>query len=91
MGQPLCCSAISKEQKIRVAAAAIANARGARRGVPEIVNILSLIPRKLVEEVTDDATAAVEAIDRLEQSALQQGTSADVPPQATTKTAEVQK
>lgn len=48
--------------EVRVAAAAIANARGMRRGVPTITNILDLIPKHLVDEVTEDAEAALEAV-----------------------------
>lgn len=54
------------EYQILKSAAAIANARGMRRGVPEIVNILDLLPEKLREEVIEDATAALEAIEPLE-------------------------
>jgi hypothetical protein len=36
-------------------AAAIANARGMRRGVPTIKNILDILPAKLRDEVLDDA------------------------------------
>lgn len=36
-------------------AEAIANARGMRRGVPTISNILDMLPEKLVDEVMDDA------------------------------------
>ena len=43
------------------AAAAIANARGDRRGVPEIVNILDMLPEKLRDEVLEDAEAALTA------------------------------
>lgn len=43
-------------------ATAIANARGGRRGVPPIVNILDVLPEKLVNEVLDDADAVIDAI-----------------------------
>lgn len=46
---------------IEAAAAAIANARGGRRGVPEIVNILDMLPEKLRDEVPQDAEAALKA------------------------------
>lgn len=46
---------------IHVAAAAIANARINRRGSPSITNVLDILPHKLVEEVTEDATAALQA------------------------------
>ena len=38
-----------------IIASAIANARGMRRGVPTISNVLDLLPEKLREEVMDDA------------------------------------
>jgi hypothetical protein len=44
------------------AAAAIANARGARRGMPAIVNVLELLPEKLRAEVLDDAEAVLAAL-----------------------------
>jgi hypothetical protein len=47
---------------VDIAAAAIANARGNRRGVPNIINILEILPPSLVEEVTEDAKAALEAV-----------------------------
>ncbi|MCF8533865.1 MAG: hypothetical protein K9G48_12735 [Reyranella sp.] len=47
--------------QVRAAAAAIANARGGRRGMPPIANILDVLPRNLVDEVIEDATAALEA------------------------------
>jgi hypothetical protein len=43
-------------------AAAIANARGGRRGVPTVKNILDVLPQKLVDEVMDDARAAIDAV-----------------------------
>jgi len=53
-------SAITREM-IEAAAAAIANARGGRRGVPEIVNILDMLPEKLRDEVLEDAEVALKA------------------------------
>lgn len=47
--------------QIRSAAAAIANARGGRKGVPVISNILDVLPPKLVDEVLEDAKAALDA------------------------------
>lgn len=44
-------------------AAAIANARGARRGVPKIKNILDVLPAKLRDEVMDDADAVIAELD----------------------------
>lgn len=50
-----------RERRVRAAAAAIANARGNRRGVPTIINILDLLPRHLVDEVMEDARVALQA------------------------------
>lgn len=50
--------------QIRAAAAAIANARGARRGAPPISNILELLEErmpKLYAEVMEDAREALAA------------------------------
>jgi hypothetical protein len=52
---------IFSDEQIRAAAAAIANARGARRGVPHVINILELLPPKLLDEVMEDAKVALEA------------------------------
>ena len=56
----------SPEPMIQAAAAAIANARGGRRGMPPVANILDMLPRKLVDEVTEDASAALLAADEAE-------------------------
>lgn len=48
-------------EQIEAAATAIANARGARRGMPPISNILDALPEKLRQEVFDDALAALTA------------------------------
>jgi hypothetical protein len=48
-------------KEIRAAATAIANARGNRRGVPTITNILEALPKKLFDEVMEDAEAALRA------------------------------
>jgi len=53
-------STITREM-IEAAAAAIANARGGRRGAPEIVNVLDILPEKLLAEVMEDAEAALKA------------------------------
>ena len=45
-----------------VIAAAIANARGGRRGMPPIKNILDLLPAKLQDEVLDEALAVIDAL-----------------------------
>lgn len=50
------------ETQISQAATAIANARGGRRGVPEISNILEILPPKLRQEVREDASAALQAV-----------------------------
>jgi hypothetical protein len=47
--------------EIVAAAAGIANARGGRRGMPPIANILELLPLELLDEVLDDAEAALTA------------------------------
>ncbi|CAA2366780.1 hypothetical protein [Xanthomonas phage Fontebon] len=47
--------------QVKRAAAAIANARGGRRGVPAITNVLDILPPHLLAEVTEDAQAALEA------------------------------
>ena len=47
---------------VTIIAAAIANARGNRRGVPTITNILDMLPQKLRDEVMDDAQAVWRAI-----------------------------
>jgi hypothetical protein len=60
--------ALERDQLLRItpaqltaAAAAIANARGGRRGLPPISNILEALPANLVAEVTADAEAAIAA------------------------------
>ena len=45
-----------------IAAAAIANERGGRRGMPPITNVLELLPDNLLEEVMGDAKAVLEAV-----------------------------
>lgn len=47
---------------IEAAAAAIANARGGRRGAPEIRNVLTILPEKLLAEILEDAEAALKAV-----------------------------
>lgn len=49
--------------RLQAAAAAIANARGMRRGAPTISNILDALPQKLFAEVVEDAQAALDAAD----------------------------
>lgn len=52
-------------------AAAIANARAGRRGMPEIINVLDVLPQKLRDEVRDDADAVLQALaaELIEESA----------------------
>jgi len=45
-----------------LAAAAIANQRGGRRGMPPITNVLELLPNNLLEEVKEDAQAVLRAV-----------------------------
>ena len=48
-------------ERLRREAAAIANQRVMRRGSPAIANVLDVLPQKLLDEVLDDARAALEA------------------------------
>jgi hypothetical protein len=48
---------------IKLIAEAIANARGVRRGVPAITNILDVLPSQLRTEVTLDAKAVLDALE----------------------------
>jgi hypothetical protein len=41
---------------------ALANARGMRRGAPEIVNVLSMLSDKVLEEFRDDARAVLQCL-----------------------------
>ena len=52
----------TKSACIRIVAECIANARGMRRGIPPITNILDLLPDKLRAEVMDDADMAVSGL-----------------------------
>ena len=52
-------------EQIKAAANAIANARGARRGAPRVVNILDILPQNLRDEVMEDAEAALTAANEL--------------------------
>ncbi|XYD09879.1 hypothetical protein R1A27_04840 [Methylobacterium sp. NMS12] len=48
--------------RLREAAAAIANNRAARgHGAPAIANVLDILPQKLLDEVVEDAMAALDA------------------------------
>ncbi len=48
-------------EQIKLAAAAIANARVMRRGSPPIANVLEILPPKLLAEVMEDAESALKA------------------------------
>ena len=50
------------QQAIDKAAAAIANARIGRRGSPAISNVLDILPPKLLDEVREDAEAALNTL-----------------------------
>ena len=56
---------MAMQAEIEAAAAAIANARGGRRGAPSISNVLDVLKKiqggKLYDEVMEDARAALEA------------------------------
>lgn len=52
----------SEEARIHQVACAILNARGNRRGVPTIANILDLVPVPIADEARDDARAVLAAI-----------------------------
>lgn len=56
---------MTEQAEIEAAAAAIANARGARRGAPAVSNILEVLKKiaggKLYDEVMEDARLALEA------------------------------
>lgn len=47
------------EAQVLAVATRLANNRGNRRGVPDVVNILDVLPQKLREEVMDDARSAI--------------------------------
>jgi hypothetical protein len=60
---------MSTRQEIEIAAAAIANVRAGRRGAPAVGNVLEVLrvfkDGKLLNEVMEDARAAIEAVDEL--------------------------
>lgn len=58
-----------QSRMLQAAAAAIANARGGRRGAPPIANILEVLPPNLLAEVTEDAGAALAAADKVLEAA----------------------
>lgn len=47
---------------VAAAAAAMANARGARRGAPAITNVLDVLPEAIFDDLVDDARAVVAAL-----------------------------
>lgn len=49
-------------ENVKKAAAAIANERGMRSGVPKINNILDMLPDRLCKEVMQEAEAALRAV-----------------------------
>jgi hypothetical protein len=58
------------DEAVRAAAAAIANCRGMRRGVPAVANILEMLQsmprtRHLYDEVMEDAREALQAAARV--------------------------
>lgn len=64
---------MSADYRIEAAAAAIANARGARKGVPKIANILAVLKegrrtQAIHDEVMEDAAAALAAADRARET-----------------------
>lgn len=48
-------------EMIEAAAAALANIRGGRRGMPEVANVLDMLPKHLRDELVEDAKAALHA------------------------------
>ena len=61
----------ASDKEVEAAAAAIANARGGRRGAPAVSNILDLLRKisggKLYEEVMEDARAALAAAEAVRE------------------------
>lgn len=47
--------------RLRAAAAAIANARAARRGAPAIANVLDVLPQDIFQAIVEDAQAGLDA------------------------------
>lgn len=56
----------------RVAAAAIANARGGRKGAPPVTNVLDILPDEILSPLLEDADAVLDAIGANELLALAQ-------------------
>ena len=56
--------------RVAAAAGAIANARGARRGLPPITNVLDVLSERVFVEVVEDAQAAVQAAAAVDDGAL---------------------
>jgi|GEM_PF-1881386 len=53
---------MSTEHVKEVGVAAIANARGGRRGVPPIANIVEVLPARILAEVSEDMDAVMTAL-----------------------------
>lgn len=62
---------MSAPKEIEAAAAAIANARGGRRGAPAISNIIEVLQKisggKLYREAMEDAEAALDAAEKVRE------------------------
>lgn len=60
---------MADQKQIAAAAAAIANARSARRGAPVVSNVLELLQKlpggKIYDELMEDAAAALEAAEQV--------------------------
>lgn len=54
--------------RLRAAAAAIANARAARRGHLSVADVLDLLPQPLFQEIVEDAQAALDAAHEVAQN-----------------------
>lgn len=58
------------ERRTEAATAAILNARGMRRGMPPVANVLEMVPADILENATEDAAAALKAADAITAEAL---------------------
>lgn len=58
------------QEQIDAVAEAILNARGRRRGMPPVSNLLAALPEKLVAEAREDAEAALDAAREWKDRAL---------------------
>jgi hypothetical protein len=57
---------VTREELVGIAAEAILNARGARRGVPAISNVAKFVPPHVLADAVEDAEAALERVGALE-------------------------